>query len=178
MHEAENWQEEFIMVDNYTIARITEGPLREILSWSTLFKLTSLQWHDIEIISLACIYELHGKNVFYKREKHVKHVKNLLFIIFIDIFYIYWYIFFSIIYIIKNYREWIILLYISEYTFSLIESLSRDEYWTKVSEVIKKRIKKIVEKNVEEIRGGGWAPHGSGAQTWCHLNAKEKGLFL
>lgn len=86
MHEAENWQEEFIMVDNYTIARITEGPLREILSWSTLFKLTSLQWHDIEIISLACIYELHGKNVFYKREKHVK---NLLFIIFIEIFYIY-----------------------------------------------------------------------------------------
>lgn len=55
-------------------------------------------------------------------------MKNLLFIIFIEIFYISKrYIYFSI-YIIKNYQEWIILLYISEYTFSLIESLFRDEY--------------------------------------------------
>lgn len=118
------------------------------------------------------------KRILQKGETRETREKFIIYYFYWDILYILIYIFFPIIYIIKNYREWIILLYISEYTFSLIESLSRDEYWTKVSEVIKKRIKKIVEKNVEEIRGGGWAPHGSGAQTWCHLNAKEKGLFL
>lgn len=118
------------------------------------------------------------KRILQKGETRETCEKFIIYYFYWHILYILIYIFFSIIYIIKNYREWIILLYISEYTFSLIESLSRDEYWTKVSEVIKKRIKKIVEKNVEEIRGGGWAPHGSGAQTWCHLNAKEKGLFL
>lgn len=118
------------------------------------------------------------KRILQEGETRETREKIIIYYFYWDILYILIYIFFPIIYIIKNYREWIILLYINEYTFSLIESLSRDEYWTKVSEVIKKRIKKIVEKNVEEIRGGGWAPHGSGAQTWCHLNAKEKGLFL